>query len=112
MSVSLGIYHGKMFDCRESACIGDMPVSFQSVWNRVWRIALKECGVRKFLDCYDFGVDDIPAVIGELNAVYSWVNDSGDADIEYIQERILQIKDYLDQFYTGFRSEEFWFSLG
>lgn len=112
MSVSLGLYKGKQFDCSTSRFIAAIPVSFQEVWNSTWTKAIDECNIQSFVICKDFTVNDIPIVLKELDAIYVWTYDKGGKDAKYVQERIKELKNYLDQFYSEHKDEDYWFDLG
>lgn len=112
MSVSLGLYKGKQFDSFTSQFITEIPVSFQEVWNNVWTKAIAECKVQIFVPCKDFTVNDIPVVLDELDAIYRWSDDHGGKDTRYIQERIQELKAYLEQFFREHKDEDYWFALG
>ncbi len=112
MSVSLGLYKGKQFDCYRSQFITAIPVSFQNVWNEVWVKAISECNILKFVDCKDFAVNEIPAVLADLDAIYNWFHLEGGKDTNYIRERIKELKEYLNKFYLEHKNEDYWFELG
>ena len=112
MSVSLGIFKGKQFDSFASQFITAIPISFQTVWNSEWSKAISECNIRIFVNNNDFPINDIPAVLAELDTIYHWSHDNNGKDTPYIQNRIKELKEYLSQFYQAHKDEDYWFSLG
>ena len=112
MSVSLGIYKGKQFDSFTSQFITAIPVSFQRVWNSEWERAISEYGIVIFVNNNDFTVNDIPAVLAELDTICHRYHDNNGKDTPYILNKIEELKEYLSQFYQEHKDEDYWFSLG
>ena len=112
MSVSLGIYKGKQSDCYTSQFITAIPVSFQRVWDNEWENMISECKIRIFVNNNDFAVNEIPAVLDELDTICHRIHDKNDKDTLYIINRIEELKEYLRQFYQEHKNEDYWFSLG
>ncbi len=114
MSVSLLLYKGEQFNCFTSECIKEIPVSFQQVWYDVWKKAIAECNIKKFAncDCGEFGVNEIPDVLQELDSIYDWVGCNGGDHTDYVQERIQNLKKYLNEFYIENKNSDYWFAFG
>ena len=112
MSVSLGIYKGKIFDSFASQFVTAIPVSFQTVWDNEWERAISECGIVIFINNNDFAVNDIPAVLTELDTICNWSHNNTGEKTPYIQTRIKELKEYLSRFYQEHKNEDYWFSLG
>ncbi len=112
MSVSLLLNKGERFDCYTSECIKEIPVSSQTVWNNVWEKAVSECKLRKFVCCSMFDVNEIPTVLAELDIIYDWVHYNGGDDTDYIRNRILDLKEFFNEFYLEHKNSDYWFDLG
>ncbi len=113
MSVSLGIYKGKAFECSESEFRADIPVSFQRVWDSVWENAIVNCNVQILRCSIDFTIKQIPEVISELELIYDWVQTNRCDDSEYVLKRIRdELCPFLKQFYAEHKDEDYWFTIG
>lgn len=112
MSVSLLVFEGEYFNSSTSKIIDEIPVSFQRVWNDIWEKAISECSVKKFVCCGMFSVEEIPTVIRELDSIYNWVNHNGGKETENIQDRILMLKNFFNNFYLDSNHSNYWFDLG
>ena len=113
MSITLGINKGKSFDSSNSVFVGDVPVSFQRVWNDLWQEAINYCGIHFFKLDSGFTVDQIPEVLIEIDKINDWVLVKGGNDKEYISKRICnELKPFLDNFYHEHKDEDYWFDLG
>lgn len=112
MSVSLLVFKGEDFNDSKSQVIAEMPVSFQNVWNETWEKAIFECKVKIFVWCGMFSINTIPSVLAELDSILDWVNNNGGKDMEYIQNRIQELKDFLNSFYNEHKNSNYWFDLG
>ncbi len=113
MSVSLTISKWIDSDRNNREFIVDIPVSFQSVWNRVWKTAIIACDVQLFKSCNVFTTEQIPKVLEELSRIYNWVQVNGGEDTSYITERIRdELKPFLIEFYQEHKGENYRFSVG
>ncbi len=112
MSVSMLVFKGEFNDLEKSECLKDIPVSFFQVWMDVWRKAIAECKIKKFACGGTFRVNEIPTVLQQLDAVYDWVGLNGGDDTEYVQRRIRELKEYLNEYYNESDNSDYWFDLG
>ena len=112
MSVSLLVFKGEDFNNSKSQVITEMPVSFQNVWNETWEKAISECKIKIFVCGGMFSINTIPSVLAELDSIFDWVNNNGGRDIKYIQNRIQELKEFLNSYYNEQESLDYWFDLG
>ena len=47
-----------------------------------------------------FSINTIPSVLTELDSIYDWVNHNGGRDMKYIQDRIQELKEFLNSYYN------------
>ncbi len=113
MAVSLSVFKGEFSDIDKSEHLKEIPVSFQSVWNDVWEKAIAACNIKKFgyYALSYFSVNEIPDILQELDAVYDWVGLNGGDDTEYVQRRICELKEYLNEYYNESDNSDYWFCL-
>lgn len=112
MSVSLLVFKGEDFNDSKSQVIDEMPVSFQRVWNETWEKAISECNIKIFVCCGMFSINTIPSVLTELDSIFDWVKSNGGEDTEYIQNRIQELKEFLNSYYNEQENLDYWFDLG
>ena len=112
MSVSLLVFKGEDFNSSKSQVIAEIPVSFQNVWNETWEKAISECKIKIFVCCGMFSINKIPSVLTELDSIFDWVNNNGGRDMKYIQNRIQELKEFLNSYYNEQESLDYWFDLG
>ncbi|MBD5527782.1 MAG: hypothetical protein HDR02_05140 [Lachnospiraceae bacterium] len=112
MSVSLLVFKGEDFNNSKSQVIAEMPVSFQNVWNETWEKAISECKIKIFVCGGMFSINAIPSVLTELDSIFDWVNNNGGRDMKYIQNRIQELKEFLNGFYNEQENLDYWFDLG
>ena len=112
MSVSLLVFKGEDFNNSKSQVIAEMPVSFQNVWNETWEKAISECKIKIFVCGGMFSINAIPSVLTELDSIFDWVNNNGGRDMKYIQNRIQELKEFLNNFYNEQGNLDYWFDLG
>lgn len=112
MSVSLLVLKGEDFNNSKSQVIAEVPVSFQRVWNETWEKAISECKVKTFVCGGMFSKNMLPSVFTELDSIFNWVNHYGGKDMEYIQSRIQELKDFLNSYYNEDENLDYWFDLG
>lgn len=112
MSVSLLVFKGEDFNNSKSQVIAEMPVSFQNVWNETWEKAISECKIKIFVCGGMFSINTIPSVLTELDSIFDWVNNNGGRDMKYIQNRIQELKEFLNSFYNEQENLDYWFDLG
>ena len=112
MSVSLLVFKGEDFNNSKSQVIAEMPVSFQNVWNETWEKAISECKIKIFVCGGMFSINAIPSVLTELDSIFDWVNNNGGRDMKYIQNRIQELKEFLNGFYNEQENLAYWFDLG
>lgn len=112
MSVSLLVFKGENFNISKSQVIAEIPVSFQNVWNETWEKAISECKIKIFVCCGKFSINKIPSVLTELDSIIDWVNNNGGRDMEYIPNRIQELKELLNSYYNEQENLDYWFDLG
>ena len=112
MSVSLLVFKGEDFNSSKSQVIAEIPVSFQNVWNETWEKAISECKIKIFVCGGMFSINTIPSVLTELDSIYDWVNNNGGRDMKYIQNRIQELKEFLNSYYNEHENLDYWFDLG
>lgn len=112
MSVSLLVFKGEDFNYPESRVIDEMPVSFQRVWKETWEKAISECKIKIFVCGGMFSINTIPDVLAELDSVFGWMNHNGGRDMKYIQNRIQELKEFLNSYYNEQENLDYWFDLG
>ena len=112
MSVSLLVFKGEKFNASKSQVIAEMPVSFQNIWNETWERAISECRVKIFVCCGMFSANTIPNVLAELDSIFNWVEHNGGKDRDYIQNRIQELKDFLNSYDNVHENSDVWFDLG
>lgn len=59
-----------------------------------------------------FSINTIPDVLAELDSVFDWMNHNGGRDMKYIQNRIQELKEFLNSYYNEQETLDYWFDLG
>ena len=59
-----------------------------------------------------FSVNTIPNVLAELDSIFNWVEHNGGKDRDYIQNRIQELKDFLNNYDNVHENSDVWFDLG